>query len=38
MNERERVALFDRLCGIPAETEWFDCRRRRYDAYDQRAR
>jgi len=31
MNERECVALIDRLRGLSAETEWFELKRRRYN-------
>ena len=31
MNERERIALVDRLRALPAETEWFELKRRRHE-------
>lgn len=34
MNEREQIALIDRLRGMPDETEWFDFKRNRYEAQD----
>ncbi len=31
MTERERIALIDRLRGLPTETEWFEFKRNRYE-------
>ncbi len=32
MSEREQIALIDRLCALPAETEWFEFKRNRCES------